>query len=118
MVSLFSFSHENCEELKRDTIGNCFPKTVFDSQPYIGISIIRLVYIIGISIKIKRTFTQRKKHVYPTEKPMFNLQLNAYTTAISSVNKIVINEWLRLNFSGFLMYLMIDNHLNELLVLL
>jgi hypothetical protein len=34
---------------------------------------------------------------------MFNLQLNVYTAAISSVNKIVINEWLRLNFIGFLM---------------
>ncbi len=34
MVSLFSFSHENCEKLKRDTIRNWFPKTVFDSQPY------------------------------------------------------------------------------------
>ena len=35
---------------------------------------------------------------------MFTLQLNVYTVAISSVNKIVINEWLRLNISGFLMY--------------
>ena len=26
---------------------------------------------------------------------MFNLQLNVYTAAISSVNKIVINEWLK-----------------------
>ena len=34
---------------------------------------------------------------------MFTLQLNVYTVAISSVNKIVINEWLRLNNSGFLM---------------
>ena len=34
---------------------------------------------------------------------MFTLQLNVYTVAISSVNKIVINEWLRLNSSGFLM---------------
>ncbi len=33
---------------------------------------------------------------------MFTLQLNVYTVAISSVNKIVINEWLRLNNSGFL----------------
>jgi len=33
---------------------------------------------------------------------MFNLQLNAYTTAISSVNKIVIKEWLRLNIFRFL----------------
>ena len=36
---------------------------------------------------------------------MFNLQLNAYTTAISSVNKIVIKEWLRLNIFRFLMAL-------------
>ena len=36
---------------------------------------------------------------------MFTLQLNVYTVAISSVNKIVINEWLRLNNSGFLMLL-------------
>ncbi len=36
---------------------------------------------------------------------MFTLQLNVYTVAISSVNKIVINEWLRLNNSGFLMWL-------------
>jgi hypothetical protein len=35
---------------------------------------------------------------------MFTLQLIVYTVAISSVNKIVINEWLRLNNSGFLMY--------------
>jgi hypothetical protein len=34
---------------------------------------------------------------------IFTLQLNVYTVAISSVNKIVINEWLRLNNSGFLM---------------
>ncbi len=34
---------------------------------------------------------------------MFTLQLNVYTVAISSVNKFVINEWLRLNNSGFLM---------------
>jgi hypothetical protein len=34
---------------------------------------------------------------------MFTLQLNVYTVAISSVNKIVINEWLSLNNSGFLM---------------
>ncbi len=34
---------------------------------------------------------------------MFTLQLNVYTVAISSVNNIVINEWLRLNNSGFLM---------------
>ena len=34
---------------------------------------------------------------------MFNLQLNVYTAAISSVNKIVINELLRLIFSGFLL---------------
>jgi hypothetical protein len=34
---------------------------------------------------------------------MFTLQLNVYTVAISFVNKIVINEWLRLNNSGFLM---------------
>ncbi len=33
---------------------------------------------------------------------MFTLQLNVYTVAISSVKKIVINEWLRLNNSGFL----------------
>jgi hypothetical protein len=42
-------------------------------------------------------------NVYPTEKAMFTLQLNVYTVAISSVNKIVINEWLRLNNSAFLM---------------
>ena len=34
---------------------------------------------------------------------MFMLQLNVYTVAISPVNKIVINEWLSLNNSGFLM---------------
>jgi hypothetical protein len=34
---------------------------------------------------------------------IFTLQLNVYTVAISSVNKIVINEWLQLNNSGFLM---------------
>ena len=34
---------------------------------------------------------------------MFTLQLNVYTVAISFGNKIVINEWLRLNNSGFLM---------------
>jgi hypothetical protein len=33
---------------------------------------------------------------------MFTLQLNVCTVAISSVNNIVINEWLRLNNSGFL----------------
>jgi hypothetical protein len=31
---------------------------------------------------------------------MFTLQRNVYTVAISSVNKIVINEWLRLNNSA------------------
>ena len=36
---------------------------------------------------------------------MFTFQLIVYTTAISSVNKIVITEWLRLNISGFLMYI-------------
>jgi hypothetical protein len=36
---------------------------------------------------------------------MFTLQLTVYTVAISSVNKIVINEWLQLNNSGFLMRL-------------
>ncbi len=39
---------------------------------------------------------------------MFNLQLNAYTTAISSVNKIVIKEWLRLNIFRFLMEEMME----------
>ena len=34
---------------------------------------------------------------------MFTLQLIGYTMAISSVKKIVVNEWLRLNNSGFLM---------------
>jgi hypothetical protein len=34
---------------------------------------------------------------------MLTLQLNVYTVAISSVNKIVTNKWLRLNNSGFLM---------------
>jgi len=34
---------------------------------------------------------------------MFTFQLIVYTTEISSVNKIVITEWLRLNISGFLM---------------
>jgi hypothetical protein len=33
---------------------------------------------------------------------MFTLQLNVYTVVISSVNKIVTNEWLRFNNSGFL----------------
>ena len=41
-------------------------------------------------------FTQRKKQC-------LTLTIRVYTTAISSVNKIVINEWLRLNISGFLM---------------
>jgi hypothetical protein len=41
-------------------------------------------------------FTQRKNQCLT--------QLNVYTAAISSVNKIVINKWLRLNFIGFLMY--------------
>ena len=36
---------------------------------------------------------------------MFTLQLIGYTMAISSVKKIVVNEWLRLNNSGFLMEL-------------
>jgi len=40
---------------------------------------------------------------------MFNLQLNAYTTAISSVNKIVIKEWLRLNIFRFLRKAVISN---------
>ena len=35
---------------------------------------------------------------------MFTLQLIGYTVAISSVKKIVVNEWLRLNNSGFLMH--------------
>jgi hypothetical protein len=34
---------------------------------------------------------------------MITSQLIVYTTEISSVNKIVITEWLRLNISGFLM---------------
>ena len=37
---------------------------------------------------------------------MFTLQLIGYTMAISSVKKIVVNEWLRLNNSGFLMYIL------------
>ena len=45
---------------------------------------------------------------------MFTLQLNVYTVAISSVNKIVINEWLRLNNSGFLMIPTVDLVVNKL----
>ena len=40
---------------------------------------------------------------------IFMFQLIVYTTEISSVNKIVITEWLRLNISGFLMQCDVDD---------
>jgi hypothetical protein len=45
-------------------------------------------------------FTQRKNQ-------FLTLTIRVYTVAIGSVNKIVTNEWLRLNFSGFLMYYLV-----------
>jgi hypothetical protein len=47
---------------------------------------------------------------------MITLQQNDYTVAISSVNKIVINEWLQLNNSGFLMCHMTSTSTPSLLI--
>ena len=39
-ANLFSFSHENCEELKRFAPSKTDSETRFDSQAYVGISTI------------------------------------------------------------------------------
>ncbi len=53
-ANLFSFSHENCEKLKRFApIRNWFLKTIFDSHSNVGISMFQILCINRNSYKNK-----------------------------------------------------------------